>query len=71
MVGMAKIGRDFINDPAIGFKKVPDEAPVTFHFILSKNWGKSKEVVDIINEQVAEMRKDGQMDKYLKKYGLL
>jgi len=52
----------------IEFRFVPNVDKERFHFIITKNTSFSRELVDIINQGVKEMRKSGRLKEILDKY---
>lgn len=65
--GLSLIGQPLLSNE-IGFAPIPDVSGENFHFLISKNYAHSSELLQIINNGIDKLQRQGRLKKILKKY---
>lgn len=69
--GFFSLGKDYLNDKNLGYKKIPGAKPTWFNMMISKKYQHSSKLRRILNEGIAELFWSGKYKELLSKHRLI
>jgi len=69
--GFSVIGKDYLANKNLKYFIIPKIEKQPFHMMISKNFKYGKELQQVINEGINDLKQSGQLEELLKKYNLV